>query len=100
MTPAYKPSVSATLHECSRSAREVIEQAIANLGDHAKIVSIAMDRGFMDDTLLWWLNSENIIFYIPAKVNMGVYDDAISLVDIGILQTREEKRGVGAVQQN
>jgi len=77
-------------------AREVIEQAIVNLGDHAQIVSIAMDRGFMDGTLLWWLNSENIIFYIPAKANMGVYNDAISLVDTGILQTREEKRGVGA----
>jgi hypothetical protein len=77
-------------------AREVIEQAIVNLGDYAQIVSIAMDRGFMDGTLLWWLNSENIIFYIPAKANMGVYNDAISLVDTGILQTREEKRGVGA----
>jgi len=77
-------------------AREVIEQAIVNLGEHAKIVSIAMDRGFMDGILLWWLNSVNIIFYIPAKANMAVYTDAISLVDTGILQTRDRKRGVGA----
>jgi len=77
-------------------AREVIEQAIVNLGEYAKIVTIAMDRGFIDGTLLWWLNSENIIFYIPAKANMGVYIDAISLVDTGILQIREIERGVGA----
>lgn len=76
-------------------AQEVIEQAIVNLGEHAKIVSIAMDRGFMDGTLLWRLNSVNIIFYIPAKANMDVYADAISLVDTGIRQTRDRKRGVG-----
>ncbi len=76
-------------------AQEVIEQAIINLGEHGKIVSIAMDRGFMDGTLLWWLNSMNIIFYIPAKANMAVYADAISLVETGILQTRNRKRGVG-----
>ena len=29
-------------------AQEVIEQAIANLGDHARIASIALDRGFTD----------------------------------------------------
>ncbi len=50
-------------------AKEVIEQAITNLGEHAKIVSIAMDRGFMDGKLLWWLNSMGIIFFIPAKTS-------------------------------
>ena len=49
-------------------AKEVIEQAITNLGEHARIVSIAIDRGFMDGKLLWWLNREGIIFYIPAKI--------------------------------
>jgi hypothetical protein len=34
-------------------AKEVIQQAITNMGDHAKITSIAIDRGFMDGTLLW-----------------------------------------------
>ena len=76
-------------------AREVIEQAISNLGDHAKIVSIALDRGFMDGSLLWWLHSENITFYIPAKSNMDVYKDALSLVDTGCNQTRTRKRHVG-----
>ena len=66
-------------------AREVILQAVANLGSHAGIVSIALDRGFLDGQLLWWLNTERgIIFYIPAKNNMNVYKDALSLVSTGI----------------
>jgi len=78
-------------------AQEVIEQAVTNLGSHAEIVSIALDRGFMDGKLLWWLNTDmHIIFYIPAKTNMNVYEDALSLVDTGIVQTREEERAVGA----
>jgi hypothetical protein len=77
-------------------ARDVIEQAVINLGEHATIASIAMDRGFMDGTLLWWLDTMDIIFYIPAKSNMAVYEDALSLVNCGTLQTRTRKRGVGA----
>lgn len=76
-------------------AKEVIEQAISNLGDHAKIVSIAMDRGFMDGKLLWWLDSVGIIFYIPAKSNQNVYDDAISLVEAGCRSKRERPRTKG-----
>jgi len=76
-------------------AREVIEQAITNLGEHAGIVSIAMDRGFMDGKLLWWLNSKGIIFYIPAKSNQHVCDDALSLVETGNSATRERKRTTG-----
>ena len=76
-------------------AKEVIEQAITNLGEHAKIVSIAMDRGFMDGKLLWWLNSMGIIFFIPAKTSMNIYDDALSLVETGRRVTRERKRTTG-----
>lgn len=76
-------------------AKEVIQQAIVNLENHAKIASIAMDRGFMDGTLLWWLESEGIFFYIPAKSNMDVYEDALSLVDSGCRKTRTRKRYVG-----
>jgi len=76
-------------------AREVIEQAVTNLGEHAGIVSIAMDRGFMDGKLLWWLNSKGIIFYIPAKSNQHVYDDVLSLVETGNSATRERKRTTG-----
>jgi hypothetical protein len=79
----------------STLAREVIEQAIANLGEHAEIVSIAMDRGFMDGKLLWWLNSKGVIFYIPSKSNQHVYDDALSLVETGKSATRQRKRTTG-----
>jgi hypothetical protein len=76
-------------------AREVIEQAITNLGEHATIVSIALDRGFMDGKLLWWLNNKGIIFYIPAKSNQYVYDDALSLVETGNRVPGERKRITG-----
>ncbi len=56
-------------------AKEVIQQAITNLAGQAEIVSIALDRGFMDGKLLWRLNQKGIIFYIPAKSDMNVYDD-------------------------
>ena len=76
-------------------AKEVIEQAITNLGEYAAIVSIAIDRGFMCGKLLWWLNSKGIIFYIPAKSNQNVYDDALSLVETGLRVTRERIRTTG-----
>jgi len=76
-------------------AKEVIEQAINNLGEHAEITSIALDRGFMDGSLLWWLNSEGITFYIPAKSSMNVYEDALSLVNAGCRATRTRNRNVG-----
>jgi len=78
-------------------ARQVIEQAVANLADHAKIVSLAIDRGFIDGKFLWWLHDTmHITFYIPAKTSMDVYADAISLTDSGIRETRDETRSVGS----
>ncbi len=49
----------------------------------------------MDGKLLWWLNSKGIIFYIPAKSNQNVYNDALSLVETGLRVTRERKRTTG-----
>ena len=78
-------------------ARIVVEQAVNNLGNNAKIVSLAFDRGFIDGKFMWWLhNIMKIIFYVPAKTNMNVYTDAISLTDSGISQTNEVKRSVGS----
>jgi hypothetical protein len=76
-------------------AREVVEQAITNLAGHAFIASIACDRGFMDGPFLWWLNTQDILFYIPAKSNMDVYKDACALADSGRRQVRERTRSVG-----
>jgi hypothetical protein len=77
-------------------AREVVSQAITNLEGHARIVSLACDRGFLDGPFLWWLTTQDILFYIPAKSPLGVYKDALSLVDSGQRQVRERKRSTGA----
>jgi hypothetical protein len=79
----------------TQMAQEVIQQAITNLGEHARMVSIAFDRGFIDGAFMWWLNTKGMLFYVPAKHNMGVYEDALSLMETGIYQTREKKRLVG-----
>jgi len=76
-------------------ARKVVAQAIKNMGEHATLATLAFDRGFIDGKFMWWLNSQSIIFYVPAKKNMAVYADAIALVDTGIRQIRTKKRSVG-----
>jgi len=78
-------------------AQEVVAQAIKNLGEHARLASLAFDRGFIDGKFMWWLNSQKVIFYVPAKKNMAVYQDAIALADAGagIRQVRKKKRSVG-----
>jgi len=76
-------------------AQEVVEQAIKNMGEHAKIVTIAFDRGFLDGKFMHWLDSLGIVFFVPSKRNLLVYEDAISLVGSGIRQIRETKRSVG-----
>lgn len=77
-------------------AREVVQQAIDNLGEHAKITSLAIDRGFTDGIFLWWLNTKDITFLIPAKSNMNVYQDAFSCIGTGNLCKRDKIRTVGA----
>ena len=77
-------------------AREVVQQAVDNLGDKVKIVSLVFDRGFIDGPFMWWLHHDmGIRFYVPAKKNMNVYEDALSLLDSGIRKTRERARKVG-----
>jgi hypothetical protein len=77
--------------------KEIIMQAVSNLGSHAQIVSVAMDRGFLDGKDLWWLHNQmHITFYIPAKTSMNVYKDALSLIGTGVVQSRQRKRTVGA----
>jgi len=77
-------------------AREVVQQAVDNVGDKVKIVSLAFDRGFLDGPFMWWLHNDmRIRFYVPAKKNLNVYDDALSLADSGIRAKRERERKVG-----
>lgn len=61
-------------------AQDVVAQAIENLGDHAKIASLVIDRGFLDGVFLWWLHDrQHIPFTLPAKTSLTVYQDALSL---------------------
>ena len=80
-----------------KMAKDVVQQAVNNLGGHAKIVSLAFDRGFIDGPFMWWLHDDlGIKFYVPAKKNMNVYEDAFSLIDAGIRETKELERSVGS----
>ncbi|MFH1313741.1 MAG: transposase [Candidatus Eisenbacteria bacterium] len=76
-------------------AQKVVEQAIANLGEHATIKSLAFDRGFLDGKFMWWLDQSGIVFQMPAKTNLAVYKDALSLVGTGTRKVRERKRYLG-----
>ena len=77
-------------------ARDVVQQAVDNVGNKVKIVSLAFDRGFIDGPFMWWLHNDmGIRFYVPAKKSMNVYEDALSLSDSGIHEKRERERRVG-----
>jgi len=77
-------------------AKEVVTQAVANLGSNATLASLAFDRGFTDGAFWWWLHDEmKILFYVPAKMNMAVYGDALACAATGIRQIRENNRRVG-----
>jgi hypothetical protein len=57
--------------------RDLVAQAKANLAGHAAIESVAVDRGFLDGDLLWWLEREQGIWWVcPSKENMAVTQEA------------------------
>jgi hypothetical protein len=56
---------------------------------------VAFDRGFLDGKFMHWLHSVEIIFYMPAKSSLNVYEDALSMVGSGVRQHREVKRSTG-----
>jgi len=48
--------------------RPLTDQALANLGRRCRLVSVALDRGFLDGDLLWWLKqARGIDWYCPGK---------------------------------
>ena len=58
-------------------AKAVIDQARANLKGYARLVSVALDRGFLDGDLLWWLKKERRIDWVcPSKEKMDVTGEA------------------------
>ena len=62
-------------------AKAVIDQARANLKGQSRLVSVALDRGFLDGDLLWWLKKERRIDWVcPSKEKMDVTGEARSRV--------------------
>lgn len=76
-------------------AQEVVAQAVNNLGEHATIKSLAFDRGFIDGKFMWWLDQNGIVFQVPAKKKMNIYEDALSLVGTGSRKVHTRKRYTG-----
>jgi hypothetical protein len=59
------------------SAKALVVQAQVNLGDRSRLVSLAVDRGFLDGDFLWWLQHERHLDWVcPAKAKMLVTAEA------------------------
>jgi len=77
-------------------APQVVAQAMENLGNHARIVSLAFDRGFLDGRFWWWVHEQGITFYVPAKTSLAVYADALALASAREPALREKERFEGS----
>src|SRR6266571_5033311 len=67
----------------------LLEQAQRNLGEHAHIGTIVIDRGYLDGEDLWQVHQRGIIFVIVGKANMAVTQDAQALAKGERAQVRE-----------
>jgi hypothetical protein len=57
----------------------LLEQAQRNLGSHAHIGTIVIDRGYLDGEDLWHVHQMGVLFVIVGKANMAVVADAHGL---------------------
>jgi len=57
----------------------LLAQAQRNLGEHAHIGTVVIDRGYLDGEDLWRVHQRGIIFVIVGKANMAVTQDAQGL---------------------
>src|SRR5260221_5395502 len=57
----------------------LLEQAQNNLGTHAQITTIVIDRGYLDGEDLFRVHQMGLIFVIVGKANMSVVQDAQGL---------------------
>lgn len=75
----------------------LLEQAQANLGTHAQIEWIVIDRGYLDGADLWQVDQKGIRFVIVGKSNMSVVADAqgIALGERVRVRERVVKHGHG-----
>src|SRR6266849_11192264 len=57
----------------------LLEQAQRNLGTHAHIRAIVIDRGYLDGADLWQVHQRGVLFVVVGKANMVVTQDAQAL---------------------
>ena len=73
----------------------LLEQAQRNLGEHAHIGTIVIDRGYLDGADLWQVHQRGIIFVIVGKANMTVVQNAQGLAKGERAVVRERVVGHG-----
>jgi len=81
----------------------LLEQAQRNLGEHAHIGTIVIDRGYLDGEDLWQVQQRGIMLVIVGKANMSVVQDAQGLAkgERAVVRERVVSHGHGkhATQQ-
>src|SRR5437588_2519927 len=77
----------------------LLEQAQRNLGEHAHIETIVIDRGYLDGADLGRVHQKGIIFVIVGKANMTVVQDAQGLAKGERARVRERVVGHGHGKQ-
>ena len=81
--------------ECE-PARHLVDQALANVEGHARLVGLAVDRGFLDGDFLWWLKETRGIDWVcPAKEKMAVTEEARARVTAALQAARQQVPGPG-----
>src|SRR5256886_12279037 len=75
----------------------LLEQAQHNLGTHAHIETIVVDRGYLDGEDLWRVHQKGVLFVICGKASMAVTQDAQGLAKGERASVRERgvRRGHG-----
>ncbi len=75
----------------------LVKQAQVNLGTHARIRKVVIDRGYLDGEDLWQIDQLGITFVIVAKAGMAVRVDAHALAREAkpVERTRQVRHGHG-----
>lgn len=75
----------------------LLEQAQENLGTHASLGTIVVDRGYLDGEDLWRVHQKGLLFVICGKSNMAVTQDAQGLAkgERAVVRERVVRRGHG-----
>jgi hypothetical protein len=75
----------------------LLEQAQQNLGTHAHIGTIVVDRGYLHGEDLWRVHQKGVIFVICGKASMAVTQDAqgLATAERAVVRERVVHRGHG-----